>query len=72
MPKKDGVETIREIKSLRAEGKIIAITGGGTMRAEGRLNLAKNMGADDVLAKPFSDEDLMACVNACLFDVQLG
>ena len=32
MPEKDGVQTIQEFKSLRADGKIIAIAGGSVMR----------------------------------------
>lgn len=66
MPEKDGVQTIRELKSRRADGKIIAIAGGTIMRREGRLVLASKMGADSILAKPFSDEELMSSVNECL------
>lgn len=66
MPEKDGVQTIREFKSFRAEGKIIAITGGGMLRSGGRLSLAKAKGADGILAKPFSDDELITCVDACL------
>ena len=66
MPEKDGVQTIRELKSRRADGKIIAIAGGTIMRREGRLVLASKMGADSILAKPFSDEELMSSVKECL------
>ena len=66
MPEKDGVQTIQEFKSLRSGGKIIAIAGGSVMRREGRLGLASKMGADNILAKPFSAEELIETVNDCL------
>ena len=66
MPEQDGIQTIQEFKSFRAAGKIIAITGGGVLRAGGRLNLAENVGADRTLAKPFTDDQLIECVDACL------
>ena len=36
------------------------------MRREGRLGLASKMGADSILAKPFSAEELIETVNGCL------
>lgn len=66
MPEMDGVQTIQELRLLSSVSKVIAMTGGGMMRRKGRLNLAAKTGADKVLAKPFSDEDLISSVNACL------
>ena len=66
MPEKDGIQTIQEFKWFRADGKIIAVTGGGMLRAGGRLNLAENTGADSILEKPFTDDQLIKCVDACL------
>ncbi len=66
MPDKDGVQTITELKELFPDQKIMAITGGGRIRSEGRLEFARKVGATTVLTKPFSDDELLAGVNACL------
>jgi CheY-like chemotaxis protein len=46
--------------------KIIAISGGGLHNAAHYLHTAKLLGAAKVLAKPFSNEALMAAVNELL------
>ncbi|MCH8237326.1 MAG: response regulator [Proteobacteria bacterium] len=66
MPEKEGVETIVELKQLHPSLKIIAISGGGRTRNMDFLKLAKQFGADSILAKPFSEDELMEHVNACL------
>ena len=66
MPEKEGVETIIELKRDYPTLPIIAISGGGRTRNLDFLALAKQYGADDVLAKPFSEEELVQCVDACL------
>ena len=59
MPEKEGLETIREIKNLYPEMKIIAMSGGGQIAAEQYLQLADYMGADAVIKKPFIRKDLI-------------
>ena len=66
MPEKEGVETIIELKKLHPSPKNIAISGGGRTRNLDFLKLAEEFGADSVLAKPFSEDELMEHVNACL------
>ncbi len=66
MPEKEGVETIIELKQLYPSLKIIAISGGGRTRNLDFLKLGKDLGADSILPKPFSDDDLMEQVYACL------
>jgi CheY-like chemotaxis protein len=66
MPEKEGIETILELKSDRPDQKIIAISGGGRDRYQGYLQTAVQLGADEALAKPFTDEALLARVDACL------
>lgn len=64
MPKKDGVETILELKLNRPDLKIIAISGGG--RNVDIMETTYQIGADCALTKPFSVNDLSACVKRVL------
>lgn len=54
MPNREGLETIQEIRMNWPEVKIIAISGGGRVRNGEFLKVAKKIGADLVLKKPFS------------------
>ena len=66
MPEKEGLETIDEIKRLRPETKIIAISGGGRMDPDDYLTIAESVGADHSLLKPFDIEKLAEVVEALL------
>lgn len=66
MPRKEGVEMIIEMKQEQPGLKIVAISGGGRTRNLDFLKLAKEFGADKVLAKPFSADELVATVRECL------
>ncbi len=66
MPEKEGVETIIDLKQAYPDLKIIGISGGGRTRNLDFLKLAKQFGADRTIAKPFSEDELMENVNACL------
>ncbi len=66
MPEKEGLETIDAIKRIRPETKIIAISGGGHMDPNDYLNIAKRIGADCTLTKPFNIQVLVDAVNALL------
>jgi CheY-like chemotaxis protein len=66
MPEKEGLETIVELKGDFPDLKIIAISGGGRTRNMDFLKLAGEFGADRIIIKPFSEEDLKEGVNACL------
>ena len=66
MPEKEGVETTIEMKRDHPDLKVIAISGGGRTRNLDFLKLAKQFGADAILAKPFSEDELMAAVDDCL------
>lgn len=59
MPDKEGLETIRELRAISPDVRILAISGGGlTLDARDVLAIARELGADDVLAKPFTREQL--------------
>lgn len=66
MPNRDGIEIIRELKHSSPQTKIIAMTGGGNMRMMEITSVAKVLGADLVLDKPFESESLLAAINAVL------
>jgi DNA-binding NtrC family response regulator len=53
MPEKEGIETIREFRRDFPQLKIIAISGGGRIGANGYLSMAKTMGAHRIFSKPF-------------------
>lgn len=63
MPEKEGMETITEMRVNRPDTKIIAISGGGRISAKDILPMAKAVGANQVLAKPFSNEEMLAVFN---------
>jgi CheY-like chemotaxis protein len=62
MPEKEGVETIIELRQEFPQVKIIAISSGGRTRNMDFLTFAKQFGADDVMAKPFTSEQLLKTV----------
>jgi len=66
MPEKEGVETIIEMKRDFPSVPIIAISGGGRTRNLDFLKLARQYGARIILAKPFSESELIDAVNDCL------
>ena len=66
MPEKEGIETIREIRRLSPEIKIIAISGGGRLGNFDFLDIATQFGAAEVLGKPFDAADLLDRVDRCL------
>ena len=66
MPEKEGLETIREMKRLRPDMKIIAMSGGGKVSSDNYLNTAKIFGASRILAKPFSQKQMVSAVQDLL------
>jgi CheY-like chemotaxis protein len=66
MPVMEGIETIRRLRQANPTLGIIAISGGGGNPASAYLRVAKAFGADQMLAKPFSPEELKLAVQAVL------
>jgi DNA-binding response OmpR family regulator len=62
MPDKEGLETMREIRSEHPGVKIIAISGGGLIGPESYLTLAKSLGADRTFTKPFDLHDVLNAI----------
>jgi DNA-binding response OmpR family regulator len=68
MPEKDGLETIRDLRRIDPEVKILAVSGGGQSTRLNFLGAAKAFGADIVLAKPFRINELLDAVKSLLDD----
>lgn len=66
MPGKDGIETIAELMHIHPSPIILAISAGGPTGVPGFLERAENAGAHHILAKPFSEEELVEKVDECL------
>ena len=62
MPEQEGIETIIQIRKMALDLPIIAISGGGRVRATDVLRMARSFGADAVLEKPFTADALLATV----------
>lgn len=66
MPEKEGLETIDDIRHEYPQTKIIAISGGGSMDPLEYLEIARHLGADRALFKPFDIKQLESTVNELL------
>jgi CheY-like chemotaxis protein len=66
MPDCDGIETIREIRTLNPTARIIAISGGAQIPKEYYVRVAKAFGAVEVFGKPFEIDALLRAIKVCL------
>lgn len=66
MPEQEGIQTINEMWRERPNAKIIPISGGGRIGNADFLSMARSLGANDAMAKPFMPQDLLSRVKSCL------
>ncbi|THD80986.1 MAG: response regulator [Phenylobacterium sp.] len=66
MPDRDGIELIPEMKGLQPGVKVVAISGRQMIGALDVLSLAKRLGADATLAKPFAMDALLAILDTLM------
>jgi DNA-binding response OmpR family regulator len=66
MPNKEGIETIMQIRSRDSKTPILAISGGGRIGNADFLRMAQQLGANEILAKPFKPQELTATVRRLL------
>ncbi len=66
MPDMDGIEVIVGLRRVPSAVRIIAISGGFNGGAMNLLPLARRLGADRVMAKPFRMQQLLAAVRELL------
>ena len=62
MPKTDGIELLLQIKRANYDIPVLAISGGGRTKNPDLLKFADTLGADGVLAKPFTSEQLLTAI----------
>lgn len=68
MPEQDGLETIAALRKQFPKLPVIAISGGNLV-SEAMLTVAKELGAHEVLQKPFGLDGLLSAVGKVLGDV---
>ena len=66
MPNKEGLETIRDLRRLDPQVKIIAISGGGRNTPDDYLDVAEKFGAMRTFEKPFEWDDLIQAITELL------
>lgn len=66
MPKKEGIETIAELRQEYPDVKIVAISGGGKHIPGGFLVFAKKLGAVHTFEKPIDKDELVQVVTTLL------
>jgi CheY-like chemotaxis protein len=62
MPEQEGVETIRALRQINPQVKIIAMSGGGQTGRMDFLHVAEVLGAQRTLHKPFNRQTLLEAV----------
>lgn len=67
MPDGDGIDVMTELRRTHAATRILAMSGGGRY-TDGRdyLDLAKGLGAEAVVLKPFRLADLLKAIESAL------
>lgn len=66
MPEKEGLETIREMRRIKSDLKIIAMSGGGKVSADNYLQIARIFGAAKSIAKPFTQKEMVSAVQSLM------
>lgn len=59
MPKKDGLQTIMELRDIDEHVPVIAISGGGAIAKERYLAVAEYLDNVKTIAKPFEKADIL-------------
>lgn len=66
MPRQEGIETILTLRRTDPDTKIIAISGGGGTGNTDALEMARLLGANAILEKPFRTDQLLAKIEAVM------
>lgn len=60
LPDQDGLEILRDARAIQPDLRVLAISGGGRLGADFYLKLAHSFGANVVIQKPFTAQQLVA------------
>lgn len=66
MPEKEGLEVIMDLRRRDQKVKIITMSGGGQIDGEAYLLIARKLGVQHTLSKPFSNADFLNVVRLAL------
>lgn len=66
MPEMEGFETLRALRRIRPDVKVLAISGGGQIGPQDYLSMARKLGAQETLEKPFTYDALQSALNRLL------
>ena len=66
MPGQDGMETIKEMRRMHPDVKIIAMSGGGQIDKMDYLEYARMLGADATISKPADIDELVQLLESLL------
>src|SRR5579863_1701086 len=64
MPRKEGLETIIELKQRFPNLVVLAMSASGTRKGHDFLSIAAKFGADGILQKPFSPDELLGLMGS--------
>src|SRR6185295_10178478 len=66
MPDVDGLEVLRELRRLPGDVPVIAMSGGGFGGTVDLLEVAKQLGAAEIIEKPFTQRALLRVITRVL------
>ena len=66
MPSMDGIEFLVNIRSTFPDARVLAMSGGGLLSMDQALGDASLLGADQILQKPFTKDEVLAAVGRTL------
>jgi CheY-like chemotaxis protein len=66
MPEMEGLQALAQIRDLNPAAKMIAISGGARIGNTDFLEIARLLGASDVISKPFDPDDFLIRIGKCL------
>jgi CheY-like chemotaxis protein len=66
MPSMDGIEFLVNIRSTFPDARVLAMSGGGLLSRDQALGDASLLGADQILQKPFTKDEVLSAVDRTL------
>jgi CheY-like chemotaxis protein len=66
MPGSDGFEVINELREIRNDIPVIAMSGGSKSLGLDQLELAEKLGAVGIIDKPFRDSNLLEMIDRAI------